>query len=232
MKELEIPEKELVKESPDDGVQNLGEYKEALYEKPENVSNAASAPAMPDVPSEPVMPPVKTTFEQESKINGPAEVVVPKMPDVPNEPVMPDVPTSAIVSNAGDIGAFNPATAWANVLNVIESVPAKFFYSGVGKLVSVQNNKITLGFVNENAINQAKSESKFKHLTKAINTVLGENWVAEFILITENIQTLDVKLKPQAPARPNYPQAQMMFKIMFQNLNLNTCLKKSKKMCL
>ena len=72
-------------------------------------------------------PPVKTTFEQESKINGPAEVVVPKMPDVPNEPVMPDVPTSAIVSNAGDIGAFNPATAWANVLNVIESVPAKFF---------------------------------------------------------------------------------------------------------
>ncbi len=202
LKELEIPEKELVKESPDDGVQNLGEYKEALYEKPENVSNAASAPAMPDVPNEPVIPPVKTTFEQESKINGPAEVVVPEMPDVPSEPVMPDVPTSAIVSNAGDIGAFNPATAWANVLNVIESVPAKFFYSGVGKLVGIENKRITLGFVNENAINQAKSDSKHKHLIKAIQNTLGEDYSVEFILITENTKVMDVKIAPKVQEKP------------------------------
>ncbi len=136
---------------------------------------------------------IKMPAVQTSGMSAPVHSAAPKTPNQAS-------------SSASDVS--DPAAAWTNVLNVIESIPAKFFYSGVGKLVGVQNNKITLGFVNENAINQAKSESKFKHLTKAINTVLGENWVAEFILITENIQTLDVKLKPQAPARPNYPQAQ------------------------
>ncbi len=60
--------------------------------------------------------------------------------------------------------------------------------------------------MNENAINQAKSESKFKHLSKALKDVLGEDYTAEFILITENVKVMDVKLnaKIQTPQKPNY----------------------------
>lgn len=201
LKELNIPEKELVKESPDDGVQNLGEYKEALYEKPENPVSALTEPKMPDVPS---MPDVPTEFSDTAKTA--KSESAPKMPEAQTEPAMPDVPVSAVVSNTGAVGEIDPATAWAGVLNAIESVPAKFFYSGVGKLIGVQNKKITLGFVNENAINQAKSDSKHKHLIKAIQNTLGVDYSAEFILITENTKIMDVKVSPKVQERsaPQY----------------------------
>lgn len=177
LKELNIPEKDLVKESPDDGVQNLGEYKEALYNKPESSLSASTA------------------YKASAKA-----------PEVSAEPAIPDVLTSDVVSNAGVAGKITPISAWSNVLNAIESVPAKFFYSGVGKLIDIQNKRITLGFVNENAISQAKSDLKHKHLIKAIQNTLGEDYSAEFILITENTKVLDVKAAPkvQENRKPKY----------------------------
>ncbi len=207
LKELQIPKNEPVKESPDDGIQNVGEYKEALYEnaaqKPAvqtQTEKENAAPKMPDVPTEPAASAVEQKAETASLQAEP--ITKEAAATEPEAPKMPSVPTS-IVPEGGEI---NPATAWANVLSVIESVPAKFFYSGVGKLVGIQDKRITLGFVNENAINQAKSDSKFKHLSKAIQNTLGEGYSAEFILITENTKVLDVKLtaKVQEKPRPSY----------------------------
>jgi len=168
LKELQIPENEPVKESPDTGVQNIGEYKEALYREEDK---------------KPVSEPLP------SKSPAAKENEAPKMPDVP----------TSIIPKGGEI---DPVTAWTSVLNVIESVPAKFFYSGVGKLVGIEDKKIKLGFVNENAINQAKSESKFKHLVKAIQNTLGEGYFAEFVLINENTKVIDVKLTAKIQDKP------------------------------
>ncbi len=180
---------------------------QSVNSEPENsivkdVLKEIEIPEMPNVPTEPVVSEVNQQAEFEIVDTSPQEI---KMPDVPTvEPNSAESTASknSLNSNAG----LDPASAWANVLNAVESVPAKFFYSGVGKLVSVENKKVTLGFVNENAINQAKSESKFKHLSKALKDVLGEDYTAEFILITENVKVMDVKLnaKIQTPQKPNY----------------------------
>ncbi len=96
----------------------------------------------------------------------------------------------------------SPSKVWAEILNGVDSIPAKFFYSGVGKLVSIENTKITLGFVNENAITQAKSENKYNPLLRAIKNVLGENGTIDFITVTKDTKIIDTKLnvsiaKPQ-----------------------------------
>ena len=196
LKEVDIPENIPVKESADDEVQNLSEYKETLYQnKPKEPENSFSVEVLD----------ASLAAEENKTAKEPAYAAEPiKMPE--EEPVMPEVPTS-IMPQTGDI---DPIAAWANVLNVIESIPAKFFYSGVGKLVGIENKKITLGFVNENAINQAKSESKFKHLSKAVQNTLGEDYSTDFILITKDTKIIDVKLtaKIQDKPKPSYAREQ------------------------
>ena len=196
LKEVDIPENIPVKESADDEVQNLSEHKETLYQnKPKEPENSFSVEVLD----------ASLAAEENKTAKEPAYAAEPiKMPE--EEPVMPEVPTS-IMPQTGDI---DPIAAWANVLNVIESIPAKFFYSGVGKLVGIENKKITLGFVNENAINQAKSESKFKHLSKAVQNTLGEDYSTDFILITKDTKIIDVKLtaKIQDKPKPSYAREQ------------------------
>lgn len=165
----------------------------------DNVQNTDRAPKMPDVPTE-------------------NKDVSPKMPDVPVE--FPDIkanpqtvepPKADTQANPAQAGNINPAAAWGNILSIIESIPAKFFYSGVGKLVGIEGNRLVIGFVNENAINQAKSDSKFKHLEKAVKTVLGDSVYPDFVLITNDTKVIEVKLnapppvqKPLPPQRQNY----------------------------
>lgn len=109
-----------------------------------------------------------------------------------------------------------PAKIWAEILNKVESIPAKFFYSGVGKLVGIQGGHITLGFVNENALLQAKSDNKYKPLTKAIQAVLGENGGIEFITVDQNTKIIDTKINvkvssPSQSAPYAAPKAQNNF---------------------
>ena len=97
----------------------------------------------------------------------------------------------------------DPAKIWIEILNKVESIPAKFFYSGVGKLVNISQNLITLGFVNQNAIIQAKSDSKYNPLLKAIKSVLGNEGNIEFITVTKDTKIIDTKLnvKISTPAQ-------------------------------
>ncbi len=97
----------------------------------------------------------------------------------------------------------NPSKIWADILNKVESIPAKFFYSGVGKLISVKDKHITLGFINQNALGQAKSDNKYNPLLKAIKLILGDEGGIEFVTVNENTKIIDTKInvKINSPAQ-------------------------------
>lgn len=97
-------------------------------------------------------------------------------------------------------GNSDTATIWTNVVQAISSLPAKAFYSSVAKLVKIENERIVLGFLHENALIQAKSDSKLSQLKEAIEKTYP-TYTTEFIKIDENTQTISVKPKivPQRP---------------------------------
>lgn len=108
-------------------------------------------------------------------------------------------------------GESEPAKIWSEILNKIESIPAKFFYSGVGKLVNIDGSNITLGFVNQNAIAQAKADNKYNPLLKAIKLILGDSGNIEFITINEDTKIIDTKLNVKISSTPIQPVAQKTF---------------------
>lgn len=135
---------------------------------------------------------------------------VPKSIDAAAKPKPDDTIENAPVktNNASRTLSGDPVQVWGSIINNIESIPAKFFYSGLGKLIGITNNCITLGFVNENALTQAKSENKYPHLLKAIKKVLGENSNIEFVIITGNTKIIETKVKPIVKEVPQQKEIQ------------------------
>ena len=129
-------------------------------------------------------PVIEEKLEPETRIEKEPEQLQPE-PNEP-EPIQTEQPSAQI---SGD-----PSKIWTEILNKVESIPAKFFYSGVGKLINIENNKITLGFVNQNALAQAKSDNKYNPLMKAIKLILGENGAIEFVTITDKTKIIDTKI--------------------------------------
>lgn len=119
----------------------------------------------------------------------------------------------------------DPSEIWGKILSNITSIPAKFFYSGVGKLINISNNHITLGFVNENALSQAKSDNKYNPLIKAIQDVLGEKASIEFIIVdlnkTKIIETKHVQAAPQTQKREFQAQNEVPKNIQKQDFKQN-----------
>ncbi len=93
------------------------------------------------------------------------------------------------------------AEIWANILGAIPSMLARTFYSGVAKLTKVENKKIYLGFINENALAQAKLESKLSSLKQAIASTYAD-YEIEFIKIDSSTKTIEVKPKTTRPINP------------------------------
>ncbi len=94
------------------------------------------------------------------------------------------------------------ADIWANILSAIPSTPARAFYSGVAKLTKVEDKKIYLGFLHDNALTQAKSETKLSQLKQALS-ITYSGFEIEFTKIDSNTKTIEVKpktIKPQNPA--------------------------------
>ena len=129
-------------------------------------------------------PVIEEKVEPETRIEKEPKQLQPE-PNEP-EPIQTEQPSAQI---SGD-----PSKIWTEILNKVESIPAKFFYSGVGKLINIENNKITLGFVNQNALAQAKSDNKYNPLMKAIKLILGENGAIEFVTITDKTKIIDTKI--------------------------------------
>lgn len=147
-------------------------------------------------------PVIEEKVEPETRIEKEPKQLQPE--PIEPEPIQTEQPTSQI---SGD-----PSKIWTEILNKVESIPAKFFYSGVGKLINIENNKITLGFVNQNALAQAKSDNKYNPLMKAIKLILGENGAIEFVTITDKTKIIDTKInvKISNPApKPEYQAPKM-----------------------
>jgi len=198
LQEINIPNKEVVKETPKNNEpEHLMEYKEGLYEKPETQAKPIETPVkeVEEVkPAEPVQKeePIKTPEPEESSVQ--------KLPMVPG---VDDIPKDAAQNTQTNrqVNEENPAALWTSVLNVIESIPAKFFFSS-RKLISIKDKKITLGFVNDKLIEQAKSDSKFKHLQKAMKSTLGADYTVEFIIMTPDIKPIEVNITAKIQTRP------------------------------
>ncbi len=95
---------------------------------------------------------------------------------------------------------------WTNIINSIVSPPTKMFFAGMAKLVEIKDNKIVLGFLNDNLINKAKTENKLSPLQNAINTV-AKGYEVEFIKIDADTKTLNIK--PKLASSPINNQAQV-----------------------
>ena len=94
----------------------------------------------------------------------------------------------------GNLEKMDGAEIWINVVQNISSPPTKAFFTSVAKLVKVENKKITLGFLNENLIAQAKSDSKIGQLKKAIGVVCSD-YDVEFIKINSNTKIIEINPK-------------------------------------
>lgn len=95
------------------------------------------------------------------------------------------------------------AQIWMNIIAAIPSLPTRAFYSGVAKLIGIENKKIKLGFLNDNVLQGAKSTSKLSLLENAINSTY-QGYSVEFIRINADTKVIEVKPKI-APSVPNRP---------------------------
>ena len=123
-----------------------------------------------------------------------------------NESAVSDNQDNGITKTENNVD--NLVEIWSNIVNSIESVPAKFFYSGMAKLVELDENRIILGFINHNVITQAKSELKHKALIEAEQKVYGGKYSFEFVQLGGNIKPLEgADVKPVIKQQPKTPQA-------------------------
>lgn len=95
------------------------------------------------------------------------------------------------------------AQIWMNIIGAISSLPARAFYSGVAKLIGIEDKKIKLGFLNDNVLQGAKSSSKLSLLENAINSTY-QGYSVEFIRINSDARVIEVKPKiaSSTPKRP------------------------------
>ena len=134
---------------------------------------------------------VKQEIKNEPKIE---EIENPKAIEPESIKEIKEIEPEITNTNTKDISSI-----WSDIINSITSLPTKAFFSGVAKLVSIENSKITLGFLNENLIAQAKSSSKLPQLQSAVDKIVN-GYSVDFIKITKDTKTLDVKIK-KAPIK-------------------------------
>ena len=150
----------------------------------------------PQIQPQQLQKPVETKAVEEKVIEtAPVRPIVEKVVQAPQATQVPP----EIAQNQDGV------QIWTNILGAIQSLPARAFYSGVAKFVGIENNKIKLGFLHDNALTQAKSEMKLSQLQNALKATY-QGYEIEFTKIDANTRVIEVKPKFAPPPRP---QAQM-----------------------
>ena len=90
------------------------------------------------------------------------------------------------------------AQIWSNIISAIASMPTRAFYSGVAKLISIENKVIKLGFLNDAVLAGAKSPAKLSALENALNSTY-QGYSFEFIRIDANTKIIELKPRTTAP---------------------------------
>jgi DNA polymerase III gamma/tau subunit len=145
-------------------------------------------------------------------------VKVEKVPEKPqNAVVVQAEPTEVVEEIVEKVperpvkkAAINIQEAWTKIVESIESVPAKFFFSGVAKLVSLDDEAIVVGFAHQNALLQANS--KRQALEKALESAFEKKPEVQFIVISKNTPAveanIEVQKKPEKPRPDEVPQSE------------------------
>ncbi|MBQ4646973.1 MAG: DNA polymerase III subunit gamma/tau [Candidatus Gastranaerophilales bacterium] len=144
------------------------------------------------------------------------QVSIPKMPEAPSaKPAISNSPAQVSQQASSPVQAQSAlvpehiaqnqdsAQIWSNIVAAIPSLPTRAFYSGVAKLVGIQDKKIKLGFLNDNVLTGAKSPAKLSLLENAINSTYA-GYSVEFIRIDADTKIVEVKPKiaPAPQPRP------------------------------
>ncbi len=131
--------------------------------------------------------PIEKAKPIEKPINNESEI---KQEPIQNSKPIKETPIEN--QKATNVQSKDSAEIWMDIISLIPSMPARAFYKGVAKLVKIENETITLGFLNENTLVQAKSASKMPQLENAIKA-LGTNYKIEFSRIDENTKIIEIK---------------------------------------
>ena len=84
------------------------------------------------------------------------------------------------------------AQIWANILGAIKSVPTRALFTGVAKLVGINDNKLVLGFLNDTTLNQAKTPNKYSMLENAMKATYP-HLSFEFKLISKDTKVIETR---------------------------------------
>lgn len=172
-----------------------------------------NAPIQQQIPQPQVQPQVQKTAKEIALIaqapSKPAEktiqaepVIEKPTPTVQNTPAPQNPIPNNIAQNQ------DGAQIWMNIVAAIPSLPTRAFFSGVAKLIGIENKKIKLGFLNDNVLAGAKSPAKLPMLENAVKT-LYPDYTIEFSRIDATTKIIEVKPKitPQPQMqRPQMPQ--------------------------
>lgn len=155
---------------------------------------------------------MQAPIEQTKPIEKSVSPIANKEPVIEQKPAPIPEPTKEIPiekPQVNNIQSKDSAQIWMDIISLIPSMPARAFYKGVAKLVKIENQTITLGFLNENTLTQAKSASKLPQLENAIKAS-GIDYKIEFSRIDENTKIIEIKPsfnRPQTQPQPYIPQA-------------------------
>ncbi len=92
---------------------------------------------------------------------------------------------------------------WVSILQSIDSLPNKAFYSSLARPVEISNDKIVIAFKKEMFVKQAKEGAKKQALIDAVSKYMGIQNPNIEIIVSENVdltQKLPVKSAPVQPA--------------------------------
>ena len=142
----------------------------------------------------------------------PIQAQTPSQPQQPTQ--APNVQsTQAPQSNVAQVPEHiaqnqDSAQIWSTIISAIPSLPTRAFFTGVAKLVGIQDKTIKLGFLNDNVLQGAKSPAKLPVLERAIEATYA-GYSVEFIRIDADTKVVEVKPKiapaPQARPQMNIP---------------------------
>ena len=159
------------------------------------ITTSAQTPITNSTPQTPKPTPIQNNTQTpvQTSTQAPAE----KQTQPQNEQPIAQVPPNIAQNQDG-------AQIWSTIISAIPSLPTRAFYTGVAKLVGVEDKKIKLGFLHDNALAQAKSTIKLSALENAIKSTY-EGYSVEFIKIDASTKVVEVKPKI-APAPQPKPQ--------------------------
>ncbi len=113
----------------------------------------------------------------------------------PEKPLRNTEPAATISQKNDDLH-----TTWVSILQSIESLPTKAFYSNLSRPVEITENKVVIAFTKEIFVKQAKEGNKKQALVDAVSKYLNVTNPIIEIITSDNIDLMQ-KVMPPPPVK-------------------------------